>query len=132
MKGPGEKATTTDDSAAKKDLAKLQGKWEFQGTTVRSVKTVQGDKETVIRYNKDGEVVRAHTTTITLTVKDGIRFFRFSGIEVTEGPQKGQKSPFGGGYIYKIDGDGFYEIHGAMAGGWDGKPRVLTWTRVKE
>ena len=48
---------SASDKAAQEDLAKLQGKWEARGKTVRNVKSIEGDKETITRYKDRKSVV---------------------------------------------------------------------------
>ena len=76
-------------------------------------------------------MVRAHKSTINLEVKNGIGMLTWSDMEGTEGPQKGQRFPFSMTYIYKIDGDTFYEVNN-INGLRGGEPNVVPWKRVKE
>jgi uncharacterized protein (TIGR03067 family) len=105
----------------KADLAAMQGKWEQASTTepgvaakAKTVKEVSGDTETVTRYGPDGKVVNVSRCTIKLSEGGGVRVFTFSGGEVIEGLGKGRKQTGSSSYIYRLDGDEWYEVGGLL------------------
>jgi uncharacterized protein (TIGR03067 family) len=115
------------------DLAKVQGTWQLKQAGGRhTVKVIKGNMTTLTRYDENGAVIHAHTSEFKLEVKDSVRIHTWSNLEVTEGPQKGQKSPEGlsFSYIYTVDKDTWVEARGLLVGQRDGQPRLHVWKRV--
>lgn len=104
----------------KADLAAMQGKWEQAKTSgptppgMKVVKEVKGDQETVSRYDADGKLMQAARATIQLSESGGVRVLTFSGGEVIEGLGKGRKQTGSSAYIYRLDGDEWYEVGGLL------------------
>ncbi|HZL38006.1 MAG TPA: TIGR03067 domain-containing protein [Tepidisphaeraceae bacterium] len=102
------------------DLAKYQGSWEWvaparnTGEVRRTVKEIQGSKETVTQYDKDGKVVEAHVVDFSLEDRDGVKVFTFKNWETTGGPNKGQRRAFTYSYIYRLSDDVFVEANGLL------------------
>lgn len=115
--------------------ASVEGKWERRqkdgsGSALRIVKEHK-DRQTILtQYNENGDVVHQHKSQFELRKTDEVRIFTYSNIDVTHGPNKGQKyaGPFS--YAYRIEGDSFYEFLGVLLGD-PRPPAVVTWTRVK-
>jgi len=118
------------------DLAAVQGLWERdrkddQGNVAgRVTKLIDGRTETVSHYDGDGQLMQSHRVEITLTREGGVRHFGHSEIEYIAGPNKGRKSDRRGGYVYKLQGDKFYEIHGVLVRDDQEPLGVLVWKRV--
>jgi hypothetical protein len=118
------------------DLKLLQGHWEMlhgnEGKgppTVRSVKEIRGNRETLRRYNlATGELLREHTVEFALSASGDVRVFTFYG--VGGDPKQGLS------FVYKIDGDNFYDVPGLLQGGeyrnYQASPTVWRWKRIKE
>lgn len=129
-----------DGAAADKDLAAdlemLQGSWQLlhgnegQGPpTIRSVKTVKGNKETLRRYHiATGEQFHEHTIEFKLTKSGGVRVFTF--FSVGDSPENGLS------FVYKVDKGNFYDIPGLLHGNeyrnYQPNPRVWHWKRVPQ
>lgn len=127
------KRLTTPPSA--EDTAKIQGKWK--GKLVYPTpkvdytleKQLEGDKETVRYLDKDGKVLSAHTTNYKVgRTKDGT-IFTFAGLELIDGPNKGNKMEGARSYFYRLDGDNLYEIHG-FHNSEGGSPALILWKRI--
>ena len=129
----GEKATHQE--VLKNDLAKLQGTWELTrragNRTIRSVKTIEGNKTRLTRFAPDGVIYWAHTSEFKLSISGQARIFTFFNLEVTAGRNKGEKAEKPCSFIYKVDDDTFSEAHGFLIDEEDGAPRVAVWKRVK-
>ncbi len=132
-------STPSDSPAPKKPIADksldaVQGTWERVVTRAdgvklgRVVKLTNGNKESVAYYDADDQLVRRHTATISVSRKQGIRYFTYSNLEVTDGADRGQKFPGPSSYVYKVQGDTFLEIYGLDD---DDKPlQILVWKKV--
>jgi hypothetical protein len=120
----------------KKDLAALQGKWQDEGkdqtgAEFRVVKTVEGNRETLQTF-RDGELIHAHIVDFKLRRTDEVRIFTYSNMIITAGPNKGEKKPDEGSYIYQVRGDQWITIEGMMNADDDRLlPAVTAYTRVK-
>ena len=127
------------------DLERFQGQWESKdyGSSspasgiARATRRVEGKKNTVTFFNKDGEVMHEHWSDLELTRSGAVRLYLYKMREVTAGPQKGQSWPSGptssySSYVYKFEGDDkHYEIVGAIAND-PRPPTIIVWTRVKD
>ena len=117
-------------------VGSVEGKWETRqkdegGKSVRSVKEHKDGQTTLTRYDEKGEVVSQHQSQYKLRKTDEVRIFTYSNVEVTKGPNKGQKAAGPFSYAFRIQDDSFYEFHGVLLGD-SGAPRLVIWTRVKE
>lgn len=128
--------TTVGDRDLAADLALLQGSWELlhgndgkgQPDT-RSVKTIDGNKETLRRYSaKTGELLREHTVEFQLSKSGAVRVLTF--FAVGGSPRRGLS------YVYKVDKDNFYDIPGLLHGdeyrNYGPAPQVWHWKRIPE
>jgi hypothetical protein len=119
----------------KADLAKLQGTWELTrrvgNRTIRSVKTIEGNKTRLTRFDPDGAIFWAHTSEFRLSISGQVRIFTFFNLEVTAGRNRGAKveEPFS--FIYKVDDETSAAARGFLINQEDGEPRVEVWKRVK-
>jgi len=123
------------DEALAQDLKLLQGQWELLhgndapgGPTLRSVKEIEGNRETLRRYDvKSGKLLREHTVEFTLARSGDVRVFTFYG--VGGNPKQGQS------FVYKVDGESFYDVPGLLQGdtyrNYQESPTVWHWKRVK-
>ena len=119
------------DEALAKDLELLQGKWElFHGTEVpfHSTKEIKGNQETVRRYDaKTGKLIREHTVEFALARSGEVRVFTFYPV--------GGDPKQGGSFVYKLDGDKFYDIPGLLQGetyrNYQDSPQLWLWKKVK-
>jgi hypothetical protein len=129
-----DKEKVADDKDLVGDLKLLQGSWELlhlnkQGTpTMRSVKTIEGNKETLRRINlQTGDVKEEWTVEFKLSKSGGVRVFTF--YPIGESPKTGYS------YIYKVDEKNFYDVPGLLNGdeykNYQNVPRVIVWKRKK-
>jgi hypothetical protein len=125
-----------EEDALAKDLKLLQGKWELlhgnegKGSpTIRSVKEISGNQETLRRYNiKSAKLVHEHSVDFVLSGSGCVRVFTF--YRVGGDPKQGQS------FVYKVDSNNFYDIpgllHGDMYRNYQESPTIWHWKRVKE
>lgn len=118
------------------DLRLLQGQWELfnrgpgEGPpSIRSVKQIEGNRETLRRYDLDtGKLVQEHTMEFRLSKDGDSRVFTFY--------PPGKPADEGLSFIYKIDNEAFYDIPGLLNGpkyrNYAPIPKVWVWKRVAE
>ena len=123
------------DDVLAQDLKLLQGKWEMLHVLdeagepkLRSVKEIEGNRETLRRYDvKTGKLLREHTVEFTLARSGEVRVFTFYA--VGGDPKQGQS------FIYKVDGEYFYDVPGLLQGdtyrNYQESPSVWRWKKVK-
>jgi hypothetical protein len=123
-----------DDAALAEDLKLLQGKWEMlhgnEGKgppTIRSVKEISGNRETVRRYEiATGKLLREHSVDFTLSTSGNVRVFTFYGV--------GGDPKQGASFVYKVTADYFYDVPGLLQGdtyrNYQDSPTVWRWKRV--
>jgi len=124
-----------DDPLAK-DLELLQGKWELMhgddgqgGATLRSVKEIKGNRETLRRYDaKSGKQTREQSVDFTLAASGTVHVCTFYPV--------GGDAAKGQSFIYKVDAENFFDVPGLLQGdtfrNYQAKPTVWHWKRVKE
>jgi len=124
------------DDPLVQDLKLLQGKWELlhgnegkEGPTLRSIKEIAGNRETLRRYDvKSGKLIREHSVEFTLIRSGDVRVFTF--YSVGGDPKQGQS------FLYKVDGESFYDVSGLLQGetyrNYQESPSVWHWKKVKE
>ena len=109
-----EKDRRGNQEALKKDLADVQGVWERTvadgaGQMYRVVKEHRDNKTTQRVLNDKGEVVTAHASEFTLQRNGGVRVFTYFNRKITDGPNKGQETKGEQSYVYRVEGDTFWE-----------------------
>ena len=129
-----------DVTSADQDHKSLQGRWErpmagdvdgTQGAS-RVVKEVRGDHETVTYYDDAGKPVHATTADFKLQRAGRVKLYTFTNLKVTLGRDRGGPPRRPLTYIYRLDGDVYYEGHGLLADAPpDSTPGVVRWERVK-
>ena len=122
-----------NDDPLAQDFKLLQGKWELLhgngGPTLRSVKEIEGNRETLRRYDaKSGTLIREHTVEFVLSRSGDVRVFTFYSV--------GGDAKQGQSFVYKVDGQSFYDIPGLLQGdnyrNYQESPIVWHWKKVKE
>jgi hypothetical protein len=131
-----DKADTAGEKALAADLALLQGSWELlhgnEGKgepNTRSVKTIEGNIETLRRYSiKTGKLNHEHSAEFKLSKSGSVHVFTF--FAVGDSPDQGLS------YVYKVDKDNFYDIPGLLHGNdyrnYQSHTRIWHWKRVLE
>ena len=143
-----EKGAGSDSAGAKgggapveQDLEALQGRWErpLKGEdrdsshgAARAVKEVKGNRETVTYYDDAGKAVYATTADFKLELSGRVKLYTFSNLKVTVGQDKGGGADKPISYIYRVEGDRYYEGHGMLVDSPAGStPGVSRWQRAK-
>lgn len=122
------------DESLKADLKLYQGSWELlhrdegDGPTVRSVKTVKGNRSTVRRYSiATGELQYEHTARFKLTQSGPVRVLTF---------HLGDSGGSGLSYAYQITENDFFEVLGLLQSddfnGYGKMPTVYHWKRIDD
>ena len=121
--------------ALAKDLELLQGTWELMhgnegvgAPTVRSIKEIKGNRETLRRYDvKSGKLNREHSVDFVLSMSGSVRVLTFYPV--------GGDMKQGLSFVYKVDAENFYDIPGLLHGdsyrNYQDEPRVWHWKRYK-
>ncbi len=124
----------TDDPTAA-DLKLLQGEWElFHGNegigapTIRSVKEVVGNRETLRRFDiASGKMIHEHSVDFKLSQSGNVHVFTFYAV--------GGDPRNGGSFVYKVDEKNFWDIPGLLRGkefrNYQLTPTIWHWTRVE-
>lgn len=122
------------DPAAGDDLTRLQGAWELRhgnegkgDPTIRSVKTIIGNRETLRRYAiATGELLSERTVEFRLSQSGPVRVFSFRPV--------GGESSDEYSYVYILTNDEFYDVTGALHGtefrDYSRTPAMWRWTRA--
>jgi hypothetical protein len=129
-------AKDTEDKDIAADWKLLQGTWELiHGSdgkgrpTIRTLKTIEGNKETLRRYAIDtGKMMREHSVELQLTKSGSVRVCTFYGV--------GGSPDDGMSFVYKVDEENFWDIPGILQGdeyrNYQKDPTVWHWKRVVE
>jgi hypothetical protein len=97
--------------------------------SIRSIKEIKGNQETLRRYDvKTGKLTREHSVDFALSRSGDVRVFTF--YPVGGDPKQGQS------FVYKVDAENFYDIPGLLQTdafrNYQQTPRVWHWKRIKE
>jgi hypothetical protein len=115
------------------ELESLQGKWEsrFQelGRTLRVLKIIDKNRETVETYDGD-KLVHRHVVALEEKQAEGITVMHYGESEVTHGPRKGQRGK-PGSFVSKRFGDMRYNVQGLETNG-ETAFTVIQFKRVNE
>jgi len=129
-------ADAPSEPGADDDLKLLQGSWELRhgnegkgAPTLRSLKTIIGNRETLRRYSiPTGEMLSERTTEFELSKSGPVRVFTFHPV--------GAEPKSGFSYVYKVTNNEFYDVTGLLHGteyrDYSDAPSIWRWTRVIE
>jgi hypothetical protein len=129
-----ENSDGTDDKELSADLELLQGSWELlhgnEGKgrpSTRSVKTIEGNKETLRRYSiQTGKLGHEHSVEFKLAKSGNVRVFTFYAVGGS--PKNGMS------YVYKVNQENFYDVPGLLHGdeyrNYQTATKVWHWKRV--
>jgi hypothetical protein len=127
---------SADDPSLDDDLELLQGTWELRHgnegkglPTIRSVKTITGNRETLRRYSiETGQMMSEKTVEFELHDAEPVRVFTFFPVN---SPKK-----VGYSFIYKVEKDDLYDITGLLHGteyrDYSTVPTMWRWKRITE
>lgn len=125
-----------EDKELAADWKLLQGTWELlhgnEGKgrpTIRTLKTIEGNKETLRRFAVDtGKMVHEHSVELKLSKSGSVRVCTF--YSVGGSPDNGMS------FVYKVDEEHFWDIPGILQGdeyqNYQKEPTVWHWKRVVE
>jgi hypothetical protein len=117
------------------DLTAMLGRWERDvigpnGQRIHIEKEVQENRDTVSEFDAAGNVIYSHTATFQLARSGKARLYNFANFVVTVGANPGPRQGGINSFIYRLDGDAFYEFWGALDGD-PAPPHILAWKRQK-
>lgn len=117
------------------DMMRLQGAWEMRhgnegkgDPTIRSVKMIVGNRETMRRYSiATGELLSEKTVEFRLSQSGPVHVFSFRPI--------GGEASAEYSFVYRIVDDEFYDVTGLLHGteyrDYSQTPAMWRWTRVR-
>ena len=114
-----------------KELAQLQGQWQLllkvNGQEIRNVKKIEGNHETVMRYDVNTDrLIDKHEATIELSTSGDVNVLTFRSEAASPAPALS--------YVYKIDGRYLVEITGILTEARYKNnvqtPRLFRWERI--
>ncbi len=132
----GAQETSEPDPDLARDLELLQGSWELLHArdssgrpTTRSIKTINGNIETLQRFNaQTGDKTHEHSVEFQLTASGNVRVFTY--FRVGESPESGAS------FVYKVDEENFWDIPGLLHGdqyrNYQQSPTVWHWRRISD
>src|SRR4051812_145235 len=111
-------ATSQGVSRAEDLAADVEGKWErtqeLDGRTFRHVKEHKGGKTRYKVLDDKGGVIQDRTSDYVVQALGPAKLFVYSNLEVIDGENKGEKADGPFAYIYRVEGDTFYEVQGIL------------------
>ena len=119
------------------DMAKVQGRWTRDvfgpagEKTGRAVKEITGNHETITLYDLEDRITHRHKVEFKLEMAGQVKLFTFTNLEVTDGTDKGRKTPGPISYIYRVDARQFVEAWGFLPGQENHPAELYTWSRAK-
>jgi hypothetical protein len=119
------------DETTKEELAKLQGGWELilkvGNRTIQNIKTVEGNRTTVTRFDEKGAVISEHVSEFTLEITARVKVFKYWNTRPGTGERKASRS-----YVYAVTEDAWVEARGLLRDQAKERPALYVWRRVKE
>ena len=121
--------------AVKPSIAELiQGEWVVYRDTPNgrymTIKQHLGDHSVVTIYDPGNTPIRSHRSEYRVDTSGSVPIFRYRNKVVLVGPNAGAKEERESAYIFRVDGDRFFEVHGMLPGD-KGEPSLITWERLK-
>jgi len=119
------------------DMQKVQGRWERDlfgpagERTGRALKEITGNHETITLYDLEDRITHRHKVEFKLEMAGQVKLFTFSNLEVTDGSDKGRRTPGPISYIYRVDPKQFVEAWGFLPGQETHPAEMFTWFRGK-
>ncbi|WP_182868444.1 hypothetical protein [Stieleria mannarensis] len=113
----------------------IKGEWVMYRETPNgkymTIKHHRGDHTVVTTYDPNKHPIQSHRSEYDIDTSGAVPVFRYRNKVVLVGPNAGAKDERESAYIFRIDGDRFYEIHGMLPGD-EGKPSLRMWQRLKD
>lgn len=125
---------SADEPTLADDLELLQGNWELRHgnegkgpPTIRSVKTIDGNRETLRRYSiESGQMLSEKTVEFELHEAGSVRVLTFFPVN--------SRTKTGYSFIYKVEKDDLYDVTGLLHGteyrDYSTVPTMWRWKRI--
>lgn len=125
-----EKVADTTDAQAD-----VEGTWERVQETnqgrYRVVKSHVDGKTEFSVYDSQDQLVHRKTSRYEIDTTGDVRIFTYFDNKIVSGRGTGQFDARENSYVYRIDGDMFFEMHGLLISN-PGPVQILIWKRVKD
>ncbi|QEG02038.1 hypothetical protein Mal15_61210 [Stieleria maiorica] len=113
----------------------IKGEWVLYRETPNgkymTIKVHRGDHTVVTTYDPNKHPIQSHRSEYRIDTSGAVPVFRYRNKVVLVGPNAGAKDERESAYIFRIDGDRFYEVHGMLPDD-KGKPSLMIWQRLKD
>jgi hypothetical protein len=129
-----------DDAAkagANDDLSlaeQIRGEWVLYRDTPNgrymTIKEHLGERTVVTTYDPENRPVLSHRSEYRVDAGGSVPIFQYRNKVVLVGPNAGATDESESAYIFRVEGDRFYEVHGMLPGD-TGKPSLVVWERLK-
>lgn len=120
---------------SKIDGSDIEGKWErfmtSNGMKYRIVKEHRDHATAVLVYDSTGKLLQEKHSRYEIDTSGSVRVFTYFDNKVVAGQNRGAFLADENSYVYRVDGDRFYEIHGIRIRD-DQKVQIIVWKRVAE
>ncbi|MCO8123995.1 hypothetical protein NHH03_19785 [Stieleria sp. TO1_6] len=129
-----------DDSVPETRSAKtsaadqIKGEWvQYRDTAEGRYMTIKqhlGDHTILTTYDPQQKPIYSHRSDYEVDESGDVNVFRYHSKVVLVGPNAGARSERKSAYVFRVDGDQFYEVHGMLPGD-QGRPKLAVWQRLK-
>lgn len=112
----------------------IRGDWVLYRDTPNgrymTIKEHLSDHSIVTTYDPNQNAIQSHRSEYRIDESGPIPVFRYKNKVVLIGPTAGDKDEGESAYIFRVEGDQFFEVHGMLPGD-KGKPSLILWERLK-
>jgi hypothetical protein len=112
----------------------IKGEWVLYRNTPNgrfmTIKEHLGDQSVVTTYDPNNKPIQSHRSDYRIDASAAVSIFRYRNKVVLIGPNAGAKEERESAYIFRIDGDRFFEVHGMLTGD-KVDPSLIVWERLK-
>jgi len=124
-----------EDPANRPTLAEqIRGDWVIYRDTPNgrymTIKEHLSDHSVVTTYDPNQNAVQSHRSEYRIDESGTVPVFRYKNKVVLIGPNAGEKTESESAYIFRVEGDRFFEVHGMLPGD-NGKPSLISWERLR-
>lgn len=115
--------------------AMIEGEWVSYADTANgrytTIKEHRNGVTILTTYDPNQVAVHSHQSEYTVDDQGGAHIFRYRNRKVILGINAGAMDPREKAYLFHLDDDSFYEVHGMLPKD-TGKPTIKVWKRLKK
>jgi hypothetical protein len=130
-----EDPTGSDVARTPSVAEQIRGEWVRYHDTPNgrhmTIKAHLADHTVVTTYDPNHKPVQSHRSEYRVDVSADVPIFRYRNKVVLIGKNVGAKDERESAYLFRIDGDRFFEVHGMLPGDKP-DPSLIVWERLKE